>query len=356
MDAFSTEFALGRGGDDVMAVTIMAATMAPRLVAPLLCLVLLGPYAAAWDRATDGYRRTPHVYAPAATAPPPPPFPPPADATLAALTVSAGHLMPTFAAGTHAYTVDEVARTKSVTVTATASNSSASLLVQGASVKSGSPSAAISLDPTQPTLVNVTVTNSYINTTRAQRMNMSISYIVAISVAWDKPVEDYRSMLIAFSKDVPQWTAKTRALREWMAAHDPDCEPAPRCFAPPPCAPPLLAVLLPSTHTRAAPVQRTHAAIRAHARADPLYHLAAPEGWNNDPNGVTFDPKDGGLYHRFYQYDKTYGDQCMHGDTKACNFNGKAVPNPQARVWGHTVSRDGATWEDWPGARLKACP
>ena len=74
--------------------------------------------------------------------------------------------MPTFAAGTHAYTVDEVARTKSVTVTATASNSSASLLVQGASVKSGSPSAAISLDPTQPTLVNVTVTNSYINTNR----------------------------------------------------------------------------------------------------------------------------------------------------------------------------------------------
>ena len=78
-------------------------------------MVRLGPYAAAWDRATDGYRRTPHVYAPAATAPPPPPFPPPADATLAALTVSAGHLMPTFAAGTHAYTVDEVARTKSVT-------------------------------------------------------------------------------------------------------------------------------------------------------------------------------------------------------------------------------------------------
>jgi hypothetical protein len=54
-DAFSTEFALGRGGDDVMAVA-MAATTAPRLAAPLLCLVLLGPYAAAWDRATGGYR------------------------------------------------------------------------------------------------------------------------------------------------------------------------------------------------------------------------------------------------------------------------------------------------------------
>ena len=72
-------------------------------------------------------------------------------------------------------------------------------------------------------------------------------------------------------------------------------------------------------------------------------------GWNNDPNGVTFDPKDGGLYHRFYQYDKTYSDDCMHARTVNCTFDGKAVPNPQARTWGHTVSKDGATWEDWPG-------
>ena len=64
---------------------------------------------------------------------------------------------------------------------------------------------------------------------------------------------------------------------------------------------------------------------------------------------MTFDPADGGLYHRFYQYDKTYSDACMHGDTKNCTIGGKAILNPASRVWGHTVSRDGATWEDWPG-------
>ena len=42
-----------------------------------------------------------------------------------------------------------------------------------------------------------------------------------------------------------------------------------------------------------------------------------------------------GIYHRFYQYDPTYTDQRMHG----------RVP----RTWGHTISRDLATWEDWPG-------
>lgn len=35
---------------------------------------------------------------------------------------------------------------------------------------------------------------------------------------------------------------------------------------------------------------------------------------NNDPNGVTYDEASG-LYHRFYQYDKTYSDSCMHGKT-----------------------------------------
>jgi hypothetical protein len=81
----------------------------------------------------------------------------------------------------------------------------------------------------------------------------------------------------------------------------------------------------------------------------PIYHLAAPEGWINDPNGVTFDPKDGGMYHRFYQYDKTYSDDCRHGRISNCIVDGKKILNPASRVWGHTVSRDGATWEDWPG-------
>eukprot|EP01052_Picozoa_sp_SAG31_P037640 SAG31_NODE_4896_length_2879_cov_2.297842_1_plen_657_part_00 len=132
----------------------------------------------------------------------------------------------------------------------------------------------------------------------------------AIASAWSPPVEAYRSMLVAFSGslakgvDVPAWAATTRALRQWMIANDPDY---------------------------------------------PIYHLAAPEGWNNDPNGVTYDPQGDGLYHRFYQYDKTYSDNCMHGNIKNCTVDGKKILNPASRVWGHTVSRDGATWEDWPG-------
>jgi hypothetical protein len=130
---------------------------------------------------------------------------------------------------------------------------------------------------------------------------------------WDPSISAYRSMLVSFSGthaagvDVPKWAAVTRAAREWMVAHDPDY---------------------------------------------PTYHLAAPEGWNNDPNGVTFDARGAqgaGLYHRFYQYDKTYSDDCRHGRIKNCTIEGKAILNPASRVWGHTVSRDGATWEDWPG-------
>eukprot|EP01052_Picozoa_sp_SAG31_P009780 SAG31_NODE_522_length_14623_cov_6.071674_11_plen_226_part_00 len=74
----------------------------------------------------------------------------------------------------------------------------------------------------------------------------------AIASAWSPPVEAYRSMLVAFSGslakgvDVPAWVATTRALRQWMIANDPDY---------------------------------------------PIYHLVAPEGWNNDPNGVTYDPQ-----------------------------------------------------------------
>ena len=125
-------------------------------------------------------------------------------------------------------------------------------------------------------------------------------------MSWPPVIEYYRDLLVAFSKDVPTWAATTRAARKWMASRDPDY---------------------------------------------PLYHLTAPEGWNNDPNGVTFDPAGapGGLYHRFYQYDKTYSDDCMHSRTTNCTFHGKVIANPAARVWGHTVSRDGATWEDWPG-------
>ena len=43
-------------------------------------------------------------------------------------------------------------------------------------------------------------------------------------------------------------------------------------------------------------------------RMRPLYHVSAPVGWINDPNGLSeYD----GRIHLFYQY---YGDRCT-GDT-----------------------------------------
>ena len=64
----------------------------------------------------------------------------------------------------------------------------------------------------------------------------------------------------------------------------------------------------------------------------PLYHFTAPEGWNNDPNGLVLDPATG-LYHRFYQF-------------RPVTSKGQTL----ATAWGHTVSSDLAHWEDWPVA------
>jgi beta-fructofuranosidase len=114
-------------------------------------------------------------------------------------------------------------------------------------------------------------------------------------------IQAYRDLLIAFSKNTTTWSRTSRALREYMTANDPDY---------------------------------------------PTYHLVAPEGWINDPNGVTFDPSTG-LYHRFYQYNKYYSATCNQQDQTGCAALG--VPNGRARTWGHTVSKDLAIWEDWPG-------
>ncbi|CAH0479160.1 unnamed protein product [Peronospora belbahrii] len=62
----------------------------------------------------------------------------------------------------------------------------------------------------------------------------------------------------------------------------------------------------------------------------PVYHFLAPEKWMNDPCAPYYD-EDTGLYHMFYQW------------------------NPSSTIWGnmtwgHGVSKDQVTWEDYPTA------
>ena len=113
----------------------------------------------------------------------------------------------------------------------------------------------------------------------------------------------YRNMLISFSKNTSDWSKTSRDLRIYMMKNDPDY---------------------------------------------PVYHLVAPEGWVNDPNGVTFDPSTG-IYHRFYQYNKYFSATCNQQIQTGCALLNLTKEIGHARTWGHTISKDLATWEDWPG-------
>ena len=118
----------------------------------------------------------------------------------------------------------------------------------------------------------------------------------------------YRAMLRRFEKDPNTWQRTARAARGWMMDHDPDY---------------------------------------------PIYHNVAVEGWINDPNGVTFDPAGAGgagLYHRFYQYDKTWRQNCSQQHHIDCAPFSADGANRYARTWGQTVSTNLAVgWADWPG-------
>ncbi|WP_101876016.1 glycoside hydrolase family 32 protein [Lachnoclostridium edouardi] len=61
----------------------------------------------------------------------------------------------------------------------------------------------------------------------------------------------------------------------------------------------------------------------------PLYHLAPPQGWLNDPNGLC---QKEGVYHGFFQYSPL-------------------SPEGGLKFWGHSVSRDLFSWE-YQGAAL----
>jgi len=63
----------------------------------------------------------------------------PADATLAGLTVSVGTLAPVFSPATAAYTLEVLANSASIDVTATTASASATMTINGSTVPSGTP-------------------------------------------------------------------------------------------------------------------------------------------------------------------------------------------------------------------------
>ena len=122
---------------------------------------------------------------------------------------------------------------------------------------------------------------------------ISAAFLSVASYAAEPPatVATFRSQL--FSRSVPSFRTAAQDLREWQISNDPHY---------------------------------------------PLFHFTAPEGHNNDPNGLVRDPKTG-LYHRFYQWQPVAA-------------NGSTLPV----AWGHTVSSDLSWWEDWPVAMFADGP
>ena len=83
---------------------------------------------------------------------------PSTDATLNALTLSAGSLSPVFAAGTTSYTAAPPFSAATITVTPTATDDGASITVEGATVASGTASANIALTAGSPKTITIIVT------------------------------------------------------------------------------------------------------------------------------------------------------------------------------------------------------
>ncbi|XP_045448835.1 sucrose-6-phosphate hydrolase-like [Melitaea cinxia] len=65
-------------------------------------------------------------------------------------------------------------------------------------------------------------------------------------------------------------------------------------------------------------------------RYRPLYHVAPPVGWMNDPNGFIYHNGEFHLFYQYYPYDSVWGP--MH--------------------WGHTSSPDLVNWKQLPTALL----
>ena len=95
-----------------------------------------------------------------------------ADASLSNISLSAGTLSPLFAAATTAYTASVPNTTTSITLTPTVTNASATIMVNGAAVTSGSASGAIALN-VGPNTITTTVTAPDGTTTRTYTVTVT---------------------------------------------------------------------------------------------------------------------------------------------------------------------------------------
>ena len=153
------------------------------------------------------------------------------DATLSALTLSAGTLAPAFAATTTTYTADVAATVSSITVTPTATEDAATITVDGTPTTSGSASASISLtegdnavsvvvtaqDRTTTQTYTVTVTRDTAAGTpgRVGRPTVAASQR-RMTVTWQEPARTGGSATIGY--DVQFSRGDTRDWGTW--AHD----------------------------------------------------------------------------------------------------------------------------------------
>ena len=153
------------------------------------------------------------------------------DATLSALTLSAGTLAPAFATATATYTADVEATVTSITVTPAASEDAATITVDGAPTTSGSASASISLtegdnavsvvvtaqDRTTTQTYTVTVTRDTAAGTpgRVGRPTVTSSQR-RMTVTWEEPARTGGSAIIGY--DVQFSRGDTRDWGTWV--HD----------------------------------------------------------------------------------------------------------------------------------------
>ncbi len=135
------------------------------------------------------------------------------DATLRALSVSAGSISPAFSSTTYAYTVSVASGVTSTTVTPTVNHSAATVTVNGTVVASGSPSGAIALAVGDNVItVRVTAENGdtqdYTVTITRQSANANLSALSASSATSESATYSRQTLAPAFDVGTTAYTVR----------------------------------------------------------------------------------------------------------------------------------------------------